>query len=132
MLKEYSVRTHASVQMVQIDHLVQEAVEASGVRDGILVLWVPHTTAAVTINENADPAVVHDLIYEINKIVPLQDHYEHMEGNSAAHLKSSLFGPSLTMILSGGRPVLGTWQSVYFCEFDGPRNRKLYIKITEG
>lgn len=132
MLKEISIKTHSRTDMVIIDSQVQEAIRESGIQEGLCVLWVPHTTAGVTINENADPDVVRDILYEVNKIVPFQDGYTHMEGNSAAHIKSSLFGPSLTLIIRDGRPVLGTWQSVYFCEFDGPRSRRLVIKIVEG
>jgi len=95
------------------------------------VLFVPHTTAAITINENADPDVRADIAEEINRIVPFQDDYRHREGNSAAHIKSSLFSPELTLIIENGRPVLGTWQGIYFCEFDGPGHRKLYLKFIE-
>jgi len=95
------------------------------------MLWVPHTTAAVTINENADPNVVRDILHETEKIIPFEDGYQHLEGNSAAHIKSSLFGPSLQLIVTNGELLLGTWQSVFYCEFDGPRSRKLYIKVWE-
>ena len=130
--QRYSIRTTSDVQFVNIDHLVREAVVQSGVQEGLCVIWVPHTTAGVTINENADPDVVRDIIMEINKIIPFDDGYRHMEGNSAAHIKSSLVSPSLTLLISQGRPVFGTWQSLYFCEFDGPRSRNVLIKITEG
>jgi len=132
MTKEISVQTHSRTEMILIDEPVRSFIRESGVQEGILVLWVPHTTAAVTINENADPAVVRDILAETNKIVPFDDAYHHDEGNSAAHIKSSLFGPSLTLILHEGKPVLGTWQSIYFCEFDGPRRRRLVAKIMEG
>lgn len=118
--------------MVLVDHHVMEAIAESGVQEGLCVIWVPHTTAGVTINENADPSVVRDILYEMEKIVPLQDGYHHSEGNSAAHIKSSLFGPSLSLIVTQGRPLLGTWQSVYFCDFDGPRTRRMVIKVVEG
>ena len=101
-------------------------------KDGICTVFIPHTTAAVTINENADPDVVRDLIMELNKIVPWEDGYHHAEGNSAAHLKSSMTGFSQQIIIEDGRLVLGTWQGIYFCEFDGPRHRKVYVKIMEG
>jgi secondary thiamine-phosphate synthase enzyme len=107
-------------------------VTESGVKEGICTLFVPHTTAALTINENADPDVVRDLKAELEKIVPWEDGYHHYEGNSAAHLKSSMIGFSQQIIIEDGRLVLGTWQGIYFCEFDGPRNRKLKVKITEG
>ncbi len=132
MIKEISVPTRAQTEMVMIDPEIQAVIRESGVQEGLCVLWVPHTTAAVTINENADPSVVRDILHEINKVIPFQDQYQHMEGNSAAHIKSSLFGPSLTLLISGGRPVMGTWQSVYFCEFDGPRRRRLVVKVMEG
>ncbi len=131
-VKQYTVRTSSRVQFVNIDDLLADAVNESGIKDGICVVFVPHTTAGVTINENADPDVVRDIIMEVNKIVPFQDGYHHMEGNSAAHIKSSLVGPSLSLIIENGRIVYGTWQSVYFCEFDGPRTRRVYIKVIEG
>ncbi len=132
MLKEIQVQTHSQTEFVIVDSDVQAAVRESGVREGVCLLWAPHTTAGVTINENADPDVVRDILMEVNKVIPFQDGYCHMEGNSAAHIKSSLFGPSLSLIISDGRLVLGTWQSIYFCEFDGPRRRRLLIKVTEG
>ena len=128
-MNEYSVKTGSRTEMVNIDRLVTEAIRESGVTEGHCVVFVPHTTAAVTINENADPAVRRDIIMELNKIIPFSDGYAHMEGNSAAHIKTSLTGSSETIIVSGGRPMLGTWQSVFFCEFDGPRNRKVWIDV---
>jgi secondary thiamine-phosphate synthase enzyme len=132
MIKELQISTQSRTEMVNIDRQVQEVIRESGVKEGICVLWVPHTTAGITINENADPAVVRDIIYEVNKLIPFQDQYHHMEGNSAAHIKSTLFSPSLTIIITNGRPVMGTWQSIYFCEFDGPRHRHLIVKALEG
>jgi secondary thiamine-phosphate synthase enzyme len=132
MIKELQISTQSRTEMVNIDRQVQEVIRESGVKEGICVLWVPHTTAGITINENADPAVVRDIIYEVNKLIPFQDQYHHMEGNSAAHIKSTLFSPSLTIIITNGRPVMGTWQSIYFCEFDGPRHRHLIVKVLEG
>ena len=132
MLKEISVKTTSRAEMIQIDDEVMRVVGEYGVEEGLCHLWVPHTTAGVTINENADPSVVRDILYEMEKVIPFQDGYHHTEGNSAAHIKSSLFGPSLTLIITGGRLLLGTWQSVYFCEFDGPRHRRLFVKIMEG
>lgn len=120
------------MQFINIDRQVNEVVRSSGVKNGLCVVFVPHTTAGVTINENADPDVVRDMIMETNKIIPFNDGYHHAEGNSAAHIKSSLYGPSLTLIIEDGDLVLGTWQSIYFCEFDGPRNRRAFIKIVEG
>ncbi|MBN1781805.1 YjbQ family protein [bacterium] len=132
MIKELTVPTKSKTELVIVDSEVQAVVRESGIQEGLCILWVPHTTAGVTINENADPDVVRDILFEVNKVIPFQDNYHHMEGNSAAHIKSSLFGPSLTLLVTGGRLVLGTWQSVYFCEFDGPRRRRLFVKITEG
>ena len=126
------VKTTSHTQMLDITRLVQDAVTDSGVKSGICTIFIPHTTAAVTINENADPDVVRDFTMEINKIVPWEDGYHHMEGNSAAHLKSSLIGFSEQVIIEDGRLVLGVWQGIYFCEYDGPRTRKVIVKITEG
>jgi len=124
-----SVKTSSRVEMVDITSKVSEAIRAEGVRDGLAVVFVPHTTAGVTINENADPDVARDIKGHLDKLVPPGEGYAHMEGNSDAHIKSSLFGPSLVLIVSGGRPVLGTWQAVYFCEGDGPRQRKVHVAV---
>jgi secondary thiamine-phosphate synthase enzyme len=132
MLKEITVQTRSRTEFVLIDSEIHQAVRESGVKEGVCVLWVPHTTAGITINENADPDVVRDILHETNKVIPFDDDYHHGEGNSAAHIKSSLFGPSLTLIVHEGRLALGTWQSIYFCEFDGPRRRRLFVKIVEG
>jgi secondary thiamine-phosphate synthase enzyme len=115
--------------MIDITSEVAEAIRQEKVSEGIAVVFVPHTTAAVTINENADPDVVRDILAETSKIVPFDDHYDHSEGNSAAHIKTCLVGPSVTLIVSSGQPVLGTWQAVYFCEFDGPRRRKVHVAV---
>lgn len=127
-----SVRTGKHTQMLDITRDIQKAVTESGVKEGICTVFIPHTTAAVTINENADPDVVRDFTTEINKIVPWEDGYHHMEGNSAAHLKSSMIGFSEQIMIEDGRLVLGVWQGIYFCEYDGPRTRKVYVKIIEG
>jgi len=132
MVKEISISTKSRTEFVPVDREVEDVVKESGVQEGICLVWIPHTTAAVTINENADPSVVRDILYEMEKVIPFQDSYQHMEGNSAAHIKSSLFGPSLSLIVAGGRLVLGTWQSIYFCEFDGPRTRRMFVKVMEG
>jgi len=126
-LFEFTVRTDSRTQMLDITSRVQEAVSDSGVRDGFCMVFIPHTTAGVTINENADPSVRRDMLAEINKVVPFDDAYTHAEGNSAAHIKSSLFGCSCLVPVEGGRLVLGTWQGIYFCEFDGPRTRKVRV-----
>jgi secondary thiamine-phosphate synthase enzyme len=127
-----NVKTQSKTAMVNITSQIQEAVKSSGVRNGICTVFVPHTTAGVTINENADPDVVSDILKEINKIVPFDDNYSHIEGNSAAHIKASMFGFSLQVIINETKLILGTWQSVYFCEFDGPRNRNVHINISEN
>ncbi len=124
-----SVSSRMKTEMIDITHDVRTAIRTNGVSSGLAMIFVPHTTAAITINENADPDVSRDMLMEINKIVPLQDGYHHAEGNSAAHIKSSLFGASETLIIEDGEPVLGTWQGLYFCEFDGPRRRKVHIKV---
>ncbi len=123
----FSVRTGSRTQMMDITSQVREAVAESGCDDGLCMVFVPHTTAGVTINENADPSVTRDMLMELNKIVPFEDGYTHLEGNSAAHLKSSLVGCSCMVPVEGGRLALGTWQGIYFCEFDGPRSRKVWV-----
>jgi len=132
MWKKISVRTRARVEFVNVDERVQEAVQAEGVTDGVCYIYVPHTTAGITINENADPAVREDIINGLNKIVPFDDNYRHMEGNAAAHIKACLVGFSQMVPVEGGRLVLGTWQSIYFCEFDGPRRRHIYVHVIGG
>lgn len=129
---KFEVKTSKHTQMLDITDEIRRAISESGVKDGICTVFVPHTTAAVTINENADPDVTRDFMTEIGRIVPWEDGYHHMEGNSAAHLKSSMIGFSENVIIEDGRPVLGTWQGIYFCEYDGPRRRKVYVKILEG
>ena len=126
-MQTLSVATSARVEMIDITGKVVEAIRRENVSEGIAVVFVPHTTAAITINENADPDVVRDILAETCKIVPFDDSYEHGEGNSAAHIKTCLYGPSVTLIVAGGRPVLGTWQAIYFCEFDGPRRRTVHV-----
>jgi len=131
-MKSFSIKTHSQFCMINITSQIQNIVYESGIADGIVRVFVPHTTAAVTINEGADPAVVKDMIKELNKIVPLRDNYLHMEGNSAAHIKSTLVGASEMVMIENGSLVLGTWQAIFFCEFDGPRQRKVFVKILEG
>ncbi len=132
MLVKLSVPTHSRTEFVDVTREIQQVVRESGVKSGVCHIFVPHTTAGVTINENADPSVVHDILMELNKVIPFNDNYHHLEGNSAAHIKSSLVGPSLTVIIENGQIQLGTWQGIYFCEFDGPRHRKLWVKVMEG
>ena len=118
--------------MIPITRVVRAFVEKSGVKNGLCVVFTPHTTAAVTINENADPDVKDDFILGLDRAFPDRPEFRHMEGNSAAHLKSSCVGASETVIIEDGKLLLGTWQGLYFCEFDGPRTRKCYVKILEG
>lgn len=132
MLKKINVRTKSRTEFIDITREIRRIVKESGISDGIVTVFIPHTTAAVTINENADPDVVSDIIMEINKIIPFHDSYKHFEGNSAAHIKSSLFGVSESIIIADGELLLGTWQGIYFCEFDGPRHRKVFVKINAG
>jgi len=127
-----NVKTTKKNEMINITKEVQNAVSWSNVRTGIVTLFVPHTTAAVTINENADPDVKIDLIKGLVHISPDRDEYRHYEGNSDAHIKSSLVGVSENIIIEDGLLMLGTWQGVYYCEFDGPRTRELFVKIIEG
>jgi secondary thiamine-phosphate synthase enzyme len=125
------VPTRDRDQMVEITRQVRQAVEASGVRDGSVIVYVPHTTAGVTINENADPDVVHDMLRQLDLMVPWsQPFYRHAEGNSASHVKASMMGSSVTVLIRDGRLVLGTWQGVWFCEFDGPRTRSVHVAVT--
>jgi secondary thiamine-phosphate synthase enzyme len=132
MIKELNVRTSNRVELIDITHLIQKVVSESKIKSGLCIVYVPHTTASVTINENADPSVQHDITSELNKIIPFNDNYSHLEGNSAAHIKTSLIGSSETILVDGEDLVLGTWQGIYFCEFDGPRNRKVMVKLIEG
>ena len=132
-LFKHELRINQTQNMIKITNSIREDILKSGIKNGIVVVYCPHTTAGITINENADPDVVRDMIYGFEKVYPTIDkNYRHFEGNSHAHLKSSTVGPSQTLILDGGELIMGVWQDVYFCEFDGPRNRKYYVKIIEG
>jgi secondary thiamine-phosphate synthase enzyme len=128
--QEIHVRTKNRTELVDMTGQLSRLVQESRVTDGLLVIFVPHTTAAVTVNENADPSVQHDILTELNRLVPFTGAYQHTEGNSAAHIKTTLLGPSQTLFIQDGKLALGTWQGVYFCEFDGPRTRKLWVKIV--
>jgi secondary thiamine-phosphate synthase enzyme len=132
MIHTFQVRTSTQNELIDITRFVQEAAQKMGVEDGICIVFVPHTTAAVTINENADPSVPQDIVMELNKVVPFEDRYHHLEGNSAAHIKASLLGCSQTVLIESGKLVLGTWQGIFFCEFDGPRNRKVHVKVMKA
>ncbi len=132
MLHTLSVRTHNRTEFLDLTSQIQEIVKQSGVTEGLCHIFVPHTTAAVTINENADPSVKADILMVLNKLVSDRESYRHLEGNAPAHVKASLVGPQLTVLVSGSRLVLGTWQGIFFCEFDGPRSRKVHLKIVAG
>jgi secondary thiamine-phosphate synthase enzyme len=129
MVQSFHVRTSTQTELIDVTRSVQEAVKKTGVEDGICIIFIPHTTAAVTINENADPSVAQDMIMELNRIVPFKDPYRHIEGNSPAHIKASLVGCSQIVFVKSGKLVLGTWQGIFFCEFDGPRNREVHVKV---
>ncbi len=128
----FSLNTPKRQCMLRIDNLVKEAITSSGVSEGIAMVFIPHTTAAVTINENADPDVQRDILSWLAHTIPQNENFHHIEGNSDAHIKSVLTGPSVVLPISDGKPQLGTWQSVFFCEFDGPRKREVWIQILSS
>ena len=129
-MRTLTVKSHKQVELIDITHDVLKTILEDNITEGLAVVYTPHTTAAITINENADPDVSRDIIMGTDKLIPLRDDYRHLEGNSAAHIKSSLFGASETLIINNGKPVLGTWQGIYFCEFDGPRQRHVHIQTV--
>ncbi len=129
MFKKFSIRTDRRNQMIDISSKIREAINQSGVTEGVAFIHIPHTTAGVTINENADPDVQYDMEHFMSKLIPKENGFHHFEGNSDSHIKASLFGCDKSIIIEDGEPLLGTWQGVYFCEFDGPRNRNFYVKI---
>ena len=131
-MEQINVLSKKGIELIDITSHVQNIVKRSGVKEGVCYVYVPHTTAAVTINENADPSVINDIQNYLNKLVPSDGPYSHAEGNSDAHIKSSLIGCSKTILITNGSLLLGTWQGIFFCEFDGPRNRKVHIKVTAG
>jgi secondary thiamine-phosphate synthase enzyme len=126
------VRTLKRCELKDITAEIERVLRASGIQEGLCTVYVPHTTAGVTINENADPTVVRDMLKELEKLVPFHNGYEHREGNSAAHIKASLMGASVQVPVSGGRLLLGTWQGIYFSEFDGPRSRTVLVNLAAG
>ncbi len=129
MLHTLEINTKRREEMIDITRQVREAIGASGKQDGVALVFIPHTTCAVTINENADPDVQHDILRYLKSRIPKEDGFRHFEGNSDAHIKTLLTGNSVQVIFNGGEPVLGTWQGIYFCEYDGPRSRKCHVKI---
>ncbi len=132
MIERFQLRTSAKSELVDITDSVQNILQRTGVKEGLCFIFVPHTTAAVTINENADPNVPKDILMGLDKMVPLWDRYQHLEGNSAAHIKASLAGFSQMVFVESGRLALGSWQGIFFCEFDGPRNREIYVKVVRS
>jgi len=132
MLQTFEVQTSAKTDLIDITRFVQEAVRKTKVAEGICIVFVPHTTAGITINENADPAVSRDIVMVLTKIVPSQGAYQHLEGNAPAHIKASMIGFSQTVIVASGKLVLGTWQAIFFCEFDGPRSRKVHVNVMKA
>jgi secondary thiamine-phosphate synthase enzyme len=130
--KTISVRTSKGIELIDITHEVKRYVSEQGIKDGIVLVYTPHTTAGITINENADPAVTADIEAFLSRRIPHESYFRHMEGNSPSHIMSSYFAASETLIIDDGRLVLGTWQGIYFCEFDGPRTRKVHLKIISG
>lgn len=129
-MEQIQIKTGRRVEFLDITSRVEAAVKKSGITSGVCQVFIPHTTAGVTINENADPNVIRDIIKELEKMVPLDDHYAHSEGNSAAHIKSSLMGCAQQVLIEDGRLIMGTWQSLFFCEFDGPRSRSVWVIVT--
>ena len=127
----HKVKTRSQTELIDITSEIQELVRISGIDNGICMLFVPHTTAAVTINESADPSVKADILMVLNTVIPWKAEYRHLEGNSPAHVKSSMIGPSELLAIENGRLVLGTWQGIFFCEFDGPRTRKIHVKFIQ-
>lgn len=132
MIKKIGVKTDSHSQFKDITSQVKQAVSDSSVENGLALVYVTHTTAGITINEHADPAVAQDIISSLDKRFPWEDNYRHAEGNSAAHIKASLMGSSVSVIIENGSLVLGTWQGIFFCEFDGPRSRNAVIKVIEA
>ncbi|MBL7130958.1 MAG: YjbQ family protein [Candidatus Omnitrophica bacterium] len=131
-MKTFNVSTSRRCELIDITSKVEKAIQQEEIKEGICIVFVPHTTAGITINENADPSVQRDILNELNKIVPFDDNYSHMEGNAAAHIKASLLGSSVTILIEDGALQLGTWQGIYFAEFDGPRARKVLMKIISN
>ena len=131
MIRQLRVQTKSRTELVDITQGVQRLVTESGIRSGICYVFVPHTTSGITVNENTDPNVGRDILKELNKVVPFDDQYSHSEGNSAAHIKSTIVGVSKAVMVEEGRLALGTWQAIFYCEFDGPRERRVFVKVMK-
>jgi len=130
LINKVDIKTSSKVEFQEITAKVRDIVGGSGVKNGICYVFVPHTTAGVTVNEHADPSVVEDIAAQLDKMVPEHENYRHLEGNSPAHIKAVIIGDSETLFIEDGRLALGTWQGIFFCEFDGPRNRNVFVKIV--
>ena len=131
-MNKIQVKTYSKSEFINITPEVNKIVHRLGFKEGVCYVYVPHTTAAVTINENADPSVQKDILNELDKTVPWDDRYTHMEGNAAAHIKSTIVGSSVYIPISGGELALGTWQGIFFCEFDGPRHREVFVQTIKS
>ena len=131
-MDKIQVTTHSHTEFIDITRKVDEILKKHSMKEGICYIYVPHTTAAITINENADPSVREDILNDLNRMVPWNGHYTHREGNAAAHIKSTLVGSSVSVPVSFGKLALGTWQGIYFCEFDGPRRREVFVQIMKS
>lgn len=129
MVRYINVKSRTRTEFIDITEKIQEVVKEAGITSGICYVYVPHTTAGITINEGADPSVQRDILTVLNRMIPFEGDYHHREGNSAAHIKASLIGITQNILIDEGRLVLGTWQSVFFCEFDGPRHRRVALKF---
>jgi secondary thiamine-phosphate synthase enzyme len=132
LIKTIYLKSNKRIEFIDITEKINSIIRQSGIIEGACFISVPHTTAALTINENSDPDVVRDILNKTGRLIPHDDSYAHSEGNSDSHIKSSFFGPSLSLIINENMLLLGIWQAVYFCEFDGPRNRNVYIKLING
>ena len=128
-MKEIILKTSRRIELIDITAQVAEAVRSSGIREGICVVYCPHTTAGLTINEHADPNVASDIVNRLSKLVPHNENYAHIEGNADAHIKSTLTGNSVQLIVNNGNLLLGIWQGIFFCEYDGPRNRRVWVQV---
>ncbi|QUH25501.1 secondary thiamine-phosphate synthase enzyme YjbQ [Serpentinicella alkaliphila] len=132
MLKELQIQTNRLNEFIDITDKVQKLVTEGGIMEGTVTVFIPHTTAGITVNENTDHDVQKDMIKQLNDTIPYENNYAHIEGNSAAHIKASIMGFSVTIIINRGSLLLGTWQGLYFCEFDGPRKRRVFVKVMNG
>lgn len=129
MIKTFNIKSRAKAEFIDITETIKDIIKESAIKSGVCYLFVPHTTAGITINEGADSSVKRDILTAFNNLIPFEGDYQHMEGNSPAHIKSSMVGVSLFVVIEEGKPLLGTWQSIFFCEFDGPRHRRVIVKV---